>query len=302
MTPGERRRKFGAERTRQLRALARLTRASRDEVLAALAEARNSIIRTLRSQPTDWELYHLQQVRRELEAAISRFETQGVEAWRTGTGAAWEAGIAIVDRPLEAAGVRLGNALTRISDQQLGAMQAFTTGRIHDIGDQTRRKVNAQLLQTLSGAQTPGASVNAIQSIFRSSRNRAITITRTELGRAFSTATQQRQAQVVQLVPELKKQWRRSGKLRSRFSHDTADGQIREVDEPFDVGGEQLMYPRDPTASAKNTINCGCTSLPYIEDWDSMSTPGRSPFSIEEIAANPLRRDINAGMDDDGGG
>ena len=36
------------------------------------------------------------------------------------------------------------------------------------------------------------------------------------------------------------------------------DGQVRLKDEPFDVGGEALMYPGDPSGSPENTINCYC--------------------------------------------
>jgi hypothetical protein len=42
---------------------------------------------------------------------------------------------------------------------------------------------------------------------------------------------------------------------------------IRNVDEPFDVGGEKLMYPRDPAGSPGNTINCSCYTVPYMASW-----------------------------------
>jgi uncharacterized protein with gpF-like domain len=47
--------------------------------------------------------------------------------------------------------------------------------------------------------------------------------------------------------------------------HLAADGQVQDIDEPFDVGGEQLMYPGDPAGSPGNTINCRCTVLPVME-------------------------------------
>ena len=49
-----------------------------------------------------------------------------------------------------------------------------------------------------------------------------------------------------------------------RFSHIAADGQIVPLDQPFDVGGELLMYPGDPNASAGNRVNCRCTMLPVL--------------------------------------
>jgi hypothetical protein len=66
-------------------------------------------------------------------------------------------------------------------------------------------------------------------------------------------------------VKGLGKQWLWSGK--SRQTHSAISGQIRKVDEPFEVAGEALMYPRDPAGSAQNTINCGCESVPYKASW-----------------------------------
>ncbi len=60
------------------------------------------------------------------------------------------------------------------------------------------------------------------------------------------------------------------------------------MDQPFDVAGVQLRVPRGPLAPAKETINCGCTSLPFMASWE-VTTPGRQPFTSAEIAARPSR-------------
>lgn len=64
------------------------------------------------------------------------------------------------------------------------------------------------------------------------------------------------------------KQWLSAFKPTSRDGHMDADGQIREINEPFNVvspGGENqlLMYPGDPTlgASVDNLANCYCTVM-----------------------------------------
>lgn len=44
----------------------------------------------------------------------------------------------------------------------------------------------------------------------------------------------------------------------AREEHLDVDGQKRPLNVPFDVGGEQLEYPGDPTGSAENIINCKC--------------------------------------------
>ena len=50
----------------------------------------------------------------------------------------------------------------------------------------------------------------------------------------------------------------------SRDEHMAADGQERKLDEPFDVGGETMMYPGDPSGSAGNVCNCLCATYPVV--------------------------------------
>jgi len=61
-----------------------------------------------------------------------------------------------------------------------------------------------------------------------------------------------------------RREWLSTPDARTRADHVDADGQIVGVDQSFDVGGEQLMYPGDPAGSGQNTINCRCTIAPIV--------------------------------------
>jgi len=63
----------------------------------------------------------------------------------------------------------------------------------------------------------------------------------------------------------LQKVWQNVGDARVRDAHRAAGGQTRMLNEPFNVGGELLMYPGDRSlgASIWNIANCRCT-LTYI--------------------------------------
>lgn len=52
--------------------------------------------------------------------------------------------------------------------------------------------------------------------------------------------------------------------LRTRPTHVEADGQVRDMDEPFDIGDAKLMFPGDPAARdthPEEVINCRCNVL-----------------------------------------
>ncbi len=53
---------------------------------------------------------------------------------------------------------------------------------------------------------------------------------------------------------------------RVRPEHVEADGQVRALGEPYDVGGEKMMYPGDPEASLDNICGCRCMLMPVGEE------------------------------------
>lgn len=55
------------------------------------------------------------------------------------------------------------------------------------------------------------------------------------------------------------KQWITEGDEKVRFAHAEVDYTRIPIDDFFVVGGEQMRYPHDPTASADNIVNCRCT-------------------------------------------
>lgn len=58
------------------------------------------------------------------------------------------------------------------------------------------------------------------------------------------------------------KTWVTVGDEKVRSAHQGADLQVKNSDDPFDVGGEQLMRPGDSSlgASPENVINCRCSA------------------------------------------
>jgi hypothetical protein len=92
------------------------------------------------------------------------------------------------------------------------------------------------------------------------SRDRAELIARTESG----AVTEEAQFITYEASGVPFKRWLTTLDGREREDHFDAHGQIRSIDEPFNVGGEELMYPLDPAGSAKQVCNCRCTQIPVL--------------------------------------
>lgn len=96
---------------------------------------------------------------------------------------------------------------------------------------------------------------------------RSIVIARTEVHQA-SQAADYEAADVIELR-ESQREWISVADVRTRGTHRKydpetgrrgADGQKRGMNEPFDVGGDKLLYPGDPTGSPKEIIQCRCVT------------------------------------------
>lgn len=89
---------------------------------------------------------------------------------------------------------------------------------------------------------------------------RARTIVRTEAGRVQEQATMDEAFKAKKAGADVVKQWSAIRDGNTRDSHRKLDGQIRELDEPFEVDGRKAMHPHG-FGRADEDINCRCTVL-----------------------------------------
>lgn len=294
MNDKERNKAFKKERTQRIKDKAIIQRATYAELLQLLTVAQDEIQSTLRNSPSEWQAWYLPQLQQTITRAMATFSAGATAVISQAAGKAWQAGLDLIDNPLAAGGINIAGLLPEIDTKQLAAMRTFMTDRMKDIGATVAARINGEMGLVMIGTQTPGDAISNVATIIeKGGRGRAQTIVRTELGRAYATASHERQLQAATLLPGLKKQWRRSGKIHSRLAHDAVDGQIQPVDQPFIVGGVPMMYPHDPKAPAAQTINCGCISLPFMDEW-TVETPGKRPFTDQELALNPNKRNLAA--------
>ena len=90
--------------------------------------------------------------------------------------------------------------------------------------------------------------------------SRARTIARTESHRIAQASTFNAQKSAKAKGADVVKQWDSTMDGDTRPTHRKLDGQIRELDEPFEMDGESAMYPGDFGDPAED-CNCRCVSL-----------------------------------------
>ena len=117
--------------------------------------------------------------------------------------------------------------------------------------NETTKKNLSKKIVDLNGEELKQAIKNEFSSI-KDSRSGTIAQTTIESGFnlglwvSYKLQGYQKKTWISQKLPE------------TRDAHFMADGQTVNIDDPFIVDGEALMYPGDPNGSAKNVINCLC--------------------------------------------
>ena len=132
--------------------------------------------------------------------------------------------------------------------------------KVKQITDTTLLKLRLELAEGVVAGESIPQLAKRVDSLYLDQiiPNRSTTIARTEVIAAsnFGSHEAAKQSGLV-----LQKVWLATGDHRTRPDHAEADGQQVGMEEPFDVGGEQLLYPGDTSlgASAREVCNCRCT-------------------------------------------
>ena len=128
--------------------------------------------------------------------------------------------------------------------------------------DQASRSVASTLLNAIVGVLSPFGAFISIKETFEKNLNSS-NLMATQQTTIFENMS------VVNALFDAKKKVEKNGYIlikkwnsmkdaKVRDAHARADGQEAELDKPFYVGGEQLMYPGDPNGSLQNIMNCRC--------------------------------------------
>lgn len=251
-----------------------------DAVRQMLDALRKQIVGELAALPAEsFTAYRQRQALASIEKHLADFESAAKTEGAKLITSMWEAGGGLLTTAAAAGGTpAIVTGFGHISANIVETLKDFTFGRYAAMTSDLRGRINARLTLGVLGQATPqqiaGDIAGSIDnpSIFKSIAERAEVITQTEMGRAFSVATQKSMEGALSSLPGMKKLWIHAGHPRMpRQVHLLMHGQTRAIDAAFykTAEGASVLYPRDPKAPIKEVIRCGCTHVPHMDQWGS---------------------------------
>lgn len=116
------------------------------------------------------------------------------------------------------------------------------------------------------------------QSKMKGAMASAVRIVRTEGTRVLNSASFANMNQLDNQGVDVYKMWLATLDDRTRDRHQSLDGQKRDVDKPFDMGGDSAMYPGDFSSVGMN-VNCRCTVNTIVPGLEPDIRIGRNPVT-----------------------
>ena len=261
-------------------------------VIDLITELRRQILAELINAPGEsFTAYRLKSSLSDIEKLLADFESAAKTTVGTGITASWNAGADLLPASAAAAGIRVG--YFHLSTHTLDSLKDFTFGKISGVTGDLYNKIRGELSLGVLAQKSPAEVATALAGqlegkpmpkkqdqwgnwhpAFKSTAERAEVITGTEMGRAFSLATQKSMEAAGDTLPGLKKVWLHAGHPKvGRIIHLHLHGTERDMDKPFyqAPNGYGVQYPRDPNAPISEVIRCGCTHVAHLPEFGDLA-------------------------------
>jgi SPP1 gp7 family putative phage head morphogenesis protein len=205
---------------------------------------------------------------------------------------------AAVTKLEEKAGVPM--TITRFMEEQLFWLDAHAADQINGIA----QSVQDQIATIVSDKMRQGKGPDAIAREIRKqapalARGRAAAIARTETHNAAMAAIEA--SMKSKNITIASKTWLAVGDRKTRPTHRAANGQSVPFNEPFSVGGAQLMRPGDSSLGAgpEEIVNCRCSVLYETKPKSAVPPPVAAAGGERNVdeAVRLLRSQEEVGVD-----
>lgn len=140
---------------------------------------------------------------------------------------------------------------------------AISEGLYKSLGVDTkhlRKVISSEISRGIASNMSYGEIARNVANQAGIAKSRARTIVLTETHRIREEASQDARVEAKNQGCDIVKQWDATLDGRTRDTHRRLDGQIREIDEPFEIDGKTAMQPGG-FGIAEEDIHCRCISL-----------------------------------------
>jgi SPP1 gp7 family putative phage head morphogenesis protein len=127
------------------------------------------------------------------------------------------------------------------------------------------QKITSEITQGILTGESIPKIARRLQSVTDMNRNSAIRNARTAITGAENAGRIESYHYAESIGITLQKEWLATLDDRTRDEHRDLDGQRVDIDEPFRVGGDEIMFPGDPNAEGYLVYNCRCTLISAVE-------------------------------------
>jgi hypothetical protein len=158
-------------------------------------------------------------------------------------------------------------AVTGLADQWISVVNQSAvdyaldaSNRMKNVGMNAWNDIKAQVSNAIDKGTSTEDMRRLLQETQNFSRYRAEMVARTEMANAYNNGNWLGQEALGEYGPT-HKFWVLRQDSKSRPDHVAVNQVTLPINEPFIVGGEEMMFPHAPGASAEQTINCRCMFL-----------------------------------------
>ncbi|MGK2947931.1 MAG: phage portal protein, partial [Acidimicrobiales bacterium] len=176
----------------------------------------------------------------------------------------------------------------------------FIEARANQLAGPVTQTTYDAITATLRDGVAEGEAIDdlakRIREVFAdASKRRSVVIARTEVISAYNGAAVAG-ASTLPADVVAGQEWIATRDGRTRPAHASADGQVVAVGQPFEVAGDSLAYPGDPSGRSANTIQCRCTVAFLTPEEMAERAAGRGRL-VEVRAARNLFELVNENTD-----
>ena len=140
-----------------------------------------------------------------------------------------------------------------------------------------KRQISASVTSSiLQGKSIPGIAKDLQTRIPDMNKASAIRTARTAVTGAQNAGRMDSYVAAEKMGIKVRKEWLTTIDGRTRHSHAMLDGQTADIDKPFKVDGEEIMFPGDTSAPGYLVYNCRCSLVADVDGVDTSDAKRRA--------------------------